>query len=219
MPLDVTRVLVRRAGAPGRVPDAPAPAATGDRPATGRRDGGGGAPGLELRELDATALARLAAVGALGLETGLLDAARTGRVRCFAALDGGARVVAHDFLATGEVPARWNAGGRRFRGIGLDLAPGLAYLFKAWTAPALRGRGVHGALLGHALGALDAEGVEAVVTTADWTNDASLAGFARAGFERRGLAAELVLGGHRWRVPAPFEAVPGRRVRMTGGSP
>lgn len=185
--LDVTRVLVRRPGAGDPVRTAP----------------------VACREIGADELAPF------GASADVVEGMAAGRVRCFAAFDDEGGLIGHDFAATGNVPAGWNSGGADFGGIGIELPPGTAYLFKAWVAPRWRGRGVHGAVLRHAVGVLDAEGCKAIVTTTNWTNAAALAGFARAGFERRGLAAEAVVGGRRaFRVPPPVELSPTERVRL-----
>jgi len=165
--------------------------------------GDGNAP-IAVRCVPPGELRALASQVSLDLDSAALRAVEHGAARCFMAFDG-PTPIAHDFVALGSIDPMLNSGGRGFTGIGLRLPPTAAYVFKAWVASDWRGRGLHAHVVGHVAATVVSQGIDWLVTTADWDNAASLASFASLGFAVRGRAAEWVFGRrHVYRLPPPI---------------
>lgn len=136
-----------------------------------------------------------------GLDVSHVDLLERGEARCFALCSEG-MMAAYAWFAEGHVAARHNTGGPSFRGIGLKLAPGVSYLFKALVLPRYRGRGLMTRLIQAASCALQNEGKDRIVTTTDIANRAFQKSVENAGFLHTDHAAELVLFGRHWfRLP------------------
>jgi ribosomal protein S18 acetylase RimI-like enzyme len=131
--------------------------------------------------------------GAMGLG-GSTDVRRRfeGGRRCYAARSQGA-LAAYGWVSFAEE----DVGGL---GLHLRFLPGEAYIWDCATAPFFRRKGLYAALLGYMLAELRAEGLRRVWIGADYHNQPSQAGIARAGFA---VVADL--------VAAP--AAPGERRR------
>lgn len=187
--IDITEVLVAACD-PGVIGAASRWGGAGTRPA--------------VRCVAADELKTVASEAALELKGAALAAVETGSAQCFMAFDG-ATPVAHDFVALGCIDPSLNSGGSAFTGIGIGLPPSAAYVFKAWVASSWRGRGLHAYLVAQVADTLASQGIEWLVTTADWVNTASLRSFTGMGFVTHGRAAELVLARrHLYRVPPPI---------------
>lgn len=110
------------------------------------------------------------------------------------------------FFASGEVVARHNCGGKRYRGIGVYLPPGSAYLFKVHVLPSHRGHRLFSTMVGFAINEMGVDNVRTLVTTSSWANASKGRSLRRQGFEACALAAEVIfLGRHYFRMPLPFD--------------
>lgn len=106
------------------------------------------------------------------------------------------------FLVPDSIAARHNSGGSPFKGIGLNLPAGVFYLFKVAVKPECRGMKINAQMMAFAVRQLTAEGLDTIVTTTDWTNQAFLRSVENYGFRRNGLASELVVAGrHLYQLP------------------
>jgi len=115
--------------------------------------------------------------------------------RCVAATVDG-ETIGILFLGTGTVPSRHNSGGSAFNGISVDIPSGAFYLFKVDVLASHRGKRANAAMIAFAIESLESEGLQSVVTTTDWTNQAFLKSANRLGFVCSGHASEFVLAGH-----------------------
>ncbi len=135
--------------------------------------------GFEFRFLDADEVARFEADPSNELE-GMAERARAGHDLCFGALDG-ALLAAYGWYALGSVE------GEHCDGVALSFPPDVAYMYKGFTHPDYRGKRLHGYVMGLALEALHEErGVERLVSTISWANNASLKSSYRLGYHTRG---------------------------------
>ena len=117
-----------------------------------------------------------------------------------ASIDG--KLVGLLFLMSGSISGRHNSGGTHFNGIGLNLPEAVEYLFKVIVKPDFRGQRVNGSMLMFAVQQLHEKGVDAIVTTTDWTNIPFLSSVERLGFKRCGYASEFVFfGQHFYQLP------------------
>ena len=114
------------------------------------------------------------------------------------------------FLVSDRVVARHNSGGTAFNGIGLDIPVGVFYLFKVVVKPANRGKRINSAMMAFAVKQLKSSGLDAIVTTTDWTNTSFLKSVENMGFKRCGRASEFVIAGrHYYQLPKPMNALTG----------
>ena len=134
-------------------------------------------------------------------------------VKCFAATDGGI-LAGYIWFTEGEVDPEHNKAGRRFKGIGMRLGPGMCYLFKAFVAPPYRGQALMGRMIHDAGLTLSRHGFDEIVTTTGLENEAFQRSAGRVGFEPTGVAVELALFGKHFfllpRLDARVEMQPGR---------
>jgi ribosomal protein S18 acetylase RimI-like enzyme len=124
----------------------------------------------EVHRGDAAALA--AAMGLSGADP--VVARLEGGRRCFGAWVAG-QLVAYGWVSSGEEEIGELE--RTFR-----LPPGEHYIWDCATVPALRGKRLYSALLGHIAAALRDEGARRVWIGASLRNQPSVRGFAAAGF-------------------------------------
>lgn len=100
----------------------------------------------------------------------------SGKHFCFAALDGD-RLAAYGWYALEQVEPE------DCFGIGLRLPTTVAYMYKGLTRPEYRGQRLHGFLMCRALQELKSVGVARLISSVDWTNNASLKSCARIGYD------------------------------------
>lgn len=159
-------------------------------------------PKYTFRFLTPDEVVQIAADPVNDLEPEMARRAADGRNSCFAALDG-ERLAAYGWYARNWIEPE------HCDGFGLRMPPGVAYMYKGFTHPDYRGQRLHGAVMGLALREFEAEGVRALISTVEWTNDASLKSCARLGYRRIGvLARAKFLGCPWWRT--------GSKVRERG---
>ena len=151
-------------------------------------------PDFTFRFLSPDEVAHYAADPAHDLEPDLADRAADGRNSCFAALDGD-RLAAYGWYAREWIEPE------HCYGFGLRMPAEVAYMYKGFTHPDYRGKRLHGAVMGLALRAFSEHGVRALISTVEWTNDASLKSCARLGYRQIGqLAHARFLGRSCWRT-------------------
>jgi len=109
------------------------------------------------------------------------DRIAAGRDFCFAAW-AGPRLAAFTWYALGGFVAEHCAG------TPLSYPPGVAYMYHGFTRPELRGKRLHGMVMGLGLKALGSSGVSRLVATIDGANRASLRSCFRLGFVSLGRA-------------------------------
>ena len=148
-------------------------------------------PDFTFRFLSAEEIARFAEDPAYDLEPEMADRAADGRNFCFAALDGD-RLAAYGWYARDWIEPE------HCDGFGLRMPPEVVYMYKGFTHPDYRGKRLHGAVMGLALRDFAADRVRALISTVEWTNDASLKSCARLGYRQLGLLARARVFGRTW---------------------
>ncbi len=119
------------------------------------------------------------------LEPGLAPRLSSGLDYCMAAIVDG-RLASYAWYAIGSIEAEHNRGGSPHSGTALAFPPAFAFLYRGFTHPQFRGRGLYAAVHAAALEALAPHGVNALLATADWTNLPALRSCARIGFRSLG---------------------------------
>ena len=152
-------------------------------------------PGFEFRFLTVNEVWRYSNDPSLDLDVSLAGEIDRGESLCFTALENG-RVAAYGWYAIQRA-----APGHCF-GVGIRLPAHVSYMFKGFTHPDYRGRRLHAAVMGLALAALSARGIRALISTVEWTNEASLRSCDRLGYQRLGRIVQTGDTGHR-RVAVP----------------
>jgi RimJ/RimL family protein N-acetyltransferase len=151
-------------------------------------------PDFTFRFLSADEISRFARDPAYDLDPEMAQRAADGRNSCFAALDGD-RMAAYGWYAREWIEPE------HCDGFGLRMPREVVYMYKGFTHPDFRGKRLHGAVMGLALRDFAADGVRALISTVEWTNDASLKSCARLGYRQIGLLARArVLGRAWWRT-------------------
>lgn len=140
-------------------------------------------PGFEFRFLTSAEVREFSLDASLDLEESLGDEIDRGDSLCYAALDG-------SHLAAYGWYALHRAAPQHCFGVGLLLPDHVSYMFKGFTHPNYRGRRLHAAAMGLALAELSARGVRALISTVEWTNEASLRSCDRLGYQRLGRIAQ-----------------------------
>ena len=102
--------------------------------------------------------------------------------RCFAALAGD-QLAAYAWYAHGSVEPEHNRGATLNSGVGLSFPSEMAFMYKGFTHPEFRGRGLYGHVNGRALDELSREGICTVVATADWSNRSAMTSCWRVGYQ------------------------------------
>lgn len=147
--------------------------------------------GLEWRFLTAEEVADFGHDATLELDADTVLRASGRYDFCYAALDEG-RLAAYGWYALGAIEAE-HAGG-----VAMSYPTHVAYMYKGFTHPDYRGRRLHALAMGRALVALEAFGVDTLLSIVDWTNRASLKSCARLGYQD--LGRRLKLGGDNGRL-------------------
>jgi len=130
------------------------------------------------------------------LEPDLVARSADGRNSCFAALDGD-RLAAYGWYARDWIEPE------HCYGFGLKMPAHVAYMYKGFTHPDYRGQRLHGAVMGLALREFATHGVNALISTVEWTNDASMKSCARLGYRRLGVMAQARFAGCPWYRTSP----------------
>ncbi|MBX3436165.1 MAG: GNAT family N-acetyltransferase [Planctomycetaceae bacterium] len=115
----------------------------------------------------------------LKLAPELSERIEAGRDLCFAALEGD-RLAAYGWYALDCIEGAHNFG------VPMSFPADVAYMYNGFTHPSYRGLRLHGLVMGLALQGLEVKGVSRLVSTVDWTNQASLRSCVRLGYSRLG---------------------------------
>jgi hypothetical protein len=105
---------------------------------------------------------------------------------CFAAMHG-ERLASYAWFALDSIEAEHNRGAQPKSGVAVSFPTSVAFLYKGFTHPDYRGRKLHGEVIGRALVELAPLGIDAMLSTTDWTNSAARRALAGIGFEELGL--------------------------------
>lgn len=139
---------------------------------------------LQRRFLTADEVRRYAADPMNGLSPDFADRIEGGFDMCFGAVHGD-RLANYGWYAFGTVEPEHAAG------VCLGLPTHVAYVYKVFTHPDFRGRGLNGDSLSEAATVLRTQGVDVILAMIYWSNRALFRSFERLGFRKRGL---LVVG-------------------------
>ncbi len=137
-----------------------------------------------FRFLEAEEIQRYAADPALRLSPTLVDRVAAEQDFCFAALEG-EKLAAYGWYALDCIEGEHNFG------IPMSFPSDTAYMYNGFTHPDYRGLRLHGRAMGLALRSLERQGVVQLVSTVDWTNQASLRSCDRLGYQRLGRIVTL----------------------------
>ena len=160
-------------------------------------------PGFEFRFLTSAEVREFSLDASLDLEESLGDEIDRGDSLCFAAMEG-EHLVAYGWYALHQaVP-------QHCFGVGLRLPDDVSYMFKGFTHPNFRGRRLHAAAMGLALAELSARGIRALISTVEWTNEASLRSCDRLGYQRLGRISQAGM------PPRVHVSIPTRILPETG---
>jgi len=112
---------------------------------------------------------------------------------CFAALSarksGGQRLAAYAWFVLHQVDAEYNEGRHKNTGVCFSYPDHAVFMYKGWTHPDFRGRGLYGIVNGLAIRGLSDRGITHCLSTMDWTNTAARRSCSRLGFIELGLVA------------------------------
>lgn len=142
-------------------------------------------PDIEFRFLTSDEVARFAKPEN-DITPDLTDRVELGRDFCFAALANG-RLAAYAWYALGSIEAEQNRGDTVSTGVAMSFPDNMAFMYKGFTHPDFRGKGLYGYVNAKALEELQARGVSTVISTADWTNWSALNACWRIGYQNLGL--------------------------------
>ncbi len=139
--------------------------------------------GFEFRFLTANEVWRFSTDSSLDLDPSLVPEIERGESLCFAAME-------NDRLAAYGWYAIQRAAPPHCFGVGILLPANVSYMFKGFTHPDYRGRRLHAAVMGLALAALSERGIQSLISTVEWTNEASLRSCDRLGYRRLGRISQ-----------------------------
>lgn len=146
--------------------------------------------GFDFRFLTAQEVEQFCFDPSLDLDQSIAGEAERGESLCFAALDGN-QLAAYGWYAI------QSAAPRHCYGVGLRLPAEVSYMFKGFTHVNYRGRRLHAATMARALAALAQRGIRALISTVEWTNEASLRSCDRLGYQRLGRIVQSGGSSHR----------------------
>lgn len=136
-------------------------------------------PRFEFRFLSADEVRRFSVDPSLKLAPSLADRIDSEQDRCFAALQG-SELCAYGWYAFDCIEGEHNFG------VPMSFPSDTAYMYNGFTHPDFRGLRLHGQTMGLALRALKKYEVSSLVSTVDWTNQASIRSCDRLGYQRLG---------------------------------
>ncbi|QDT00345.1 GNAT family N-acetyltransferase [Adhaeretor mobilis] len=145
--------------------------------------------------------------------------------QCFAAFVD-RQLAGYAWYAFEGIQAKYNRGRNEASGVAMTFPRHMAFMYKGYTHAKFRGRGLYGLLQQSALGQFSKEGVTTLLSTADWTNEAALAGCTRLGFKPVGrIWVAGVLGETLRKIPAAAKSIEVRggasmsELRITSRNP
>jgi len=170
-------------------------------------------PGLTLRMLSRDDVAFYARSEAYDLPASMASRVGSGRDFCAGAFVDG-QLASYAWFALSSIEPEQNRGATVASGVGFSFDRSTAFMYKGFTHPRFRGRGLYRAVQQFALTELAELGVARIISTADWSNAAALASCARLGFRPLGRVWVIGIGKVVWRKP-PARAA---RFGIRGGS-
>lgn len=118
------------------------------------------------------------------------------------------QLAAYSWYAFEGVPAKLNRGASEASGVALTYPRHMAFLYKGFTLPKYRGRGLYGLLQQYALRLFDAQGISTILSTAEWNNASALTSCTRLGFQAVGRICVGGLAGVTMiKIPANARAI------------
>lgn len=108
-------------------------------------------------------------------------------------------LASYAWFATQSIEAEHNRGGHPRTGVDLTFPSHMAFMYKGFTVPRYRGRGLYKTVPRYALELLADRGIGAILSTADWSNAAALASCTRVGFRPIGRVCVVGLASLVWR--------------------
>jgi len=134
------------------------------------------------------------------LDEAFADRLETGQHFCFAAISakqtGERRLAAYAWFAPHRVDAECNQGKHKNTGVDFSYPNHVVFMYKGFTHPEFRGRGLYGMVNGLAMRSLSDRGITHILSTMDWTNMAARRSCLRLGFSELGLVYRWGWG--RW---------------------
>lgn len=117
---------------------------------------------------------------------------------CFGAVVNG-RLACYGWYALHSIEAENNsATGEAKSGIALSFGDNYAFRYKGFTHPDFRGQRLYSLTAEHAAIALRHQGIDYVLSTAEWVNFSALKSSYRSGYRQLGWLAVLHVAGFRW---------------------
>ncbi|NOY28754.1 MAG: hypothetical protein GXP28_00840 [Planctomycetes bacterium] len=134
------------------------------------------------------------------LDESFADRLEGGQHFCFAALSSspskGRRLAAYAWFAPHRVDAECNQGRHKNTGVNFSYPDHVVFMYKGFTHPDFRGRGLYGMVNGLAIRAFSDRGITHILSTMDWTNVSARRSCCRLGFSELGLVVRWGWG--RW---------------------
>ncbi len=166
--------------------------------------------GAEFRFLTATEVAEYAQSGEFPLTEQLVKQAEQGTDRCYACLIHGELAAYGWYGVQAEVPAD-------DFGLIMQVPAEAAYMHHGYTHPNYRGLRLHGIGMARALRELSAQGVRALLSDVDWTNQASLKSCERLGYQVLGTC--FTYGWGNWRFSYATPGIQARNIHFRRAKP
>jgi hypothetical protein len=91
-------------------------------------------------------------------------------------------LASYAWFALESIEAEQNRGAHPASGVGFMFPSHMAFMYKGYTLPAFRGRGLYRDVPRAAFELLNSHGVTAILSTADWSNATALSSCTRLGF-------------------------------------
>ncbi len=138
------------------------------------------------------------------LDESFTDRLEGGQHFCFAALSSspasspskGRRLAAYAWFVPHRVDAECNQGRHKNTGVNFSYPDHAVFMYKGFTHPEFRGRGLYGMVNGLAIRAFSDRGITHILSTMDWTNVSARRSCCRLGFSELGLVVRWGWG--RW---------------------
>jgi len=152
-------------------------------------------PCLAFRFLTPEEVRKFSADATNELGESFADRLEEGRHLCFAALSGD-QLAAYAWFAPHRIDAESNQGRHKNTGVNFWYPDHVVFMYKGFTHPEFRGRGLYGMVNGLAIRSLTNRGITHILSTMDWTNIAARRSCNRLGFAELGLVFRWGWG--RW---------------------
>lgn len=105
-------------------------------------------------------------------------------------------LAAYSWYALGSIEAEFNRGASVSTGTSISFPSDMAFMYKGFVAPRYRGCGLYANLQRLALLEFSKSGVNAILTTTDWSHESALSSLYNLGFQRLGIIWRAGFGDH-----------------------